>query len=179
MKNSKKSLIAIQGTAQFLAAYIALRWYEESIQKESSDTTILLYDTSVSKDNESLFLNSVKMMAQAVSLNNVIFISETEMRDLSLNWYSKCKRKLKSKLDNIDFDSVLIARDYGSFGTQLILNAYPNALSIEYGDSFGLVGNENALKASFSDFLNRPLNILKGIVKKSYIIITQSVLILI
>ncbi|NQX55244.1 hypothetical protein HQN86_16600 [Pedobacter panaciterrae] len=164
--SSKKSLIAIQGPTQFIAAYISLLWYEQSIIKERTETVLLIYDTYVPVDNELSFKDSILKLASIREWAQIVFIDGKAMSKLSFSSYSNCVSKLRSKFYYSDFDIVFIARDYGSFGTQLILNTYPNALHIEYGDSFGLVGNENVLKTSIFDFFKAPKAISKAVLKK-------------
>lgn len=159
------SLIAIQGPTQFITAFISLLWYEESIAKKRTDAVLLVYDTGVADDNESLLHDSIKNLALLRNWKDIIFITEVEMREISMNRYSTCISKLHSKLKDHNFDVIFVARDYGSFGTKLILNAYPKALRIEYGDSFGLVGNEKVFNISFREFLKSPVMFSKSFLK--------------
>ncbi|WP_461789345.1 hypothetical protein [Pedobacter sp.] len=160
-----KSLIAVQGTAQFITAYIAFLWHEEKILKEKSEAVLLVYDTSVPED-EDLFKNSILSMASIQEWHKIVFISTEEMKKISSNIYAKCISKLVTKLDEANFDNIYIARDFGSFGTQLIINSYPSSVKIEYGDSFGLIGNQDELKITMAVFFNNPLMIAKTIIKQ-------------
>jgi len=162
----KKSLVAVQGTAQFIAAYISLLWFERSVSKRELNPVLLVYDTSIPEENESLISDTITRLSSLREWADVLFIGQKEMREISLNRKDVSKRKLISKLQDHEFENIFIARGFGSFGTQLVLDTYKNAVRIEYGDSFGFVGNENALKVTFYDFVKSPKNIAKLTLKK-------------
>jgi hypothetical protein len=166
LKKNKKSLIAVQGPTQFIAAYIAFRWCEEKIWFKESEVTLLVYDTCVPVENEILFQNSIQEIAAIGKFHKVIFISQLEIQNISKQLYSKCITDIKSLIGEEHFDYVYLARNFGSFSTKLIPSAYSKALKIEYGDSFGLVGNEKEEELSYLDFLKRPMCFLKSTAKK-------------
>jgi hypothetical protein len=162
----KKSLIAVQGSTQFIAAYIAFRWCEEKIWFEESEVTLLVYETCVPVENEILFQNSIQEIAAIGNFKKIVFISQSEIQKISKQRYSKCITKLKTLINEEHFDYLYLVRNFGSFSTKLIPSAYPKALKIEYGDSFGLVGNEKEEELSYLDFLKRPILFSKSTVKK-------------
>jgi len=162
----KKGLICVQGSVQFIAGYIAYRWCEEKIWFEKNDITLLIYDTCVSVDNEILFKNTIKKIADIVNIQKIIFINQLDSRKLSKNCYVKSISKLRLIIGEESFDYLFLARDYGTFLTKLIPNAYPKSLKIEYGDSFGLVGNKKDIELSLLQIFKKPVSYLKGVLKK-------------
>ncbi len=160
------SLLAVQGATQFITAYISLLWYEKTVLKSTSELVLLIYDTCTPKENESALNKVINNLAATRNWKSVIFIGTEEMRLISNNKYVTCIAKLRAKLQALEFDNIFIARDFGSFGTQLILNTYPKATHVEYGDSFGLVGNESETKIKIADLSKAPLMYLKFLIKK-------------
>jgi len=167
MRENKKSLISVQGPAQFIAGYIACRWCEEKIWCKNNDITLLIYDTFVPTENEILFQSSIKEIANISKIENIIFINQVDSNQISRMHYKKSILKLKEILEEENFDYLFLARDYGTFLTELLPNTYPKALKIEYGDSFGLVGNQKYLDLSFMELLKNPFTFLKILLKKA------------
>lgn len=164
----KNYLIAVQGPLQIVAALIAFEWLEKQSDKNNDAKLILLmYDFGVPFSAEDGMVDAIKRLGGIKNWEKIIFIKGADMRLISLQNYSKCKQDLKLKIGYESFDAIFIARDYGSFGTQLILNSYAEAEHIEYGDSLGLVGSENDLKLSWKDIFNFPAMYLKSILKKA------------
>ncbi len=159
-------LLAIQGTIQFVAGYISLLWYEKEILKNDSETVLLIYDTCTPQENESLLRDAINNLAAVRNWKSVIFIDAEEMRLISLNQYATCIKKLQNKIGKSSFENVFVQRDFGSFGTELILNAYSKSVHIEYGDSFGLVGNQSDTRVYFSDIWRSPLMYFKLFAKR-------------
>ncbi|MEJ6981630.1 polysialyltransferase family glycosyltransferase [Pedobacter sp. P351] len=166
LPHSKTTLLAVQGPTQFIAAYIAFLWYNKVIAKKDPEAVLLIYDTYAPSANESPIKNAILKLASIFPWHDIVFLNESDMRKISLSNYKKSISKLRVKMLNYDFEEIFIARDYGSFGTQLILNTYPTSLRFEYGDSFGLVGDESAIGLSFKDFFNAPLPVLKSVLKQ-------------
>jgi hypothetical protein len=160
------SLIAVQGPAQLIAALIAYKWCECNIFYEKSNVTLIVYDTGVPLENEVLFQNSINTIAGVNTFKHIIFISQQEMSKISKVFYSDGINMFKKLMNEQDYEYVYIARGFGSFGTKLILDAYSKSLKIEYGDSFGLVGNEKYIELSYLDFIKTPINYLKSKLKK-------------
>lgn len=165
-EKKSKCLIAVQGPTQFLAAYIAFLWCEKLKETKSDEVTLLIYDTSVPASNENLFQDTIREISTAFKFCRIIFVSQVEMRYISKHHYTKCLSLIKSKIGESYFDYLFVARDFGSFGTKLIPNAYPSSFKVEYGDSFGLVGNEREEGSIKPDRAGNILPFLKSIVKK-------------
>lgn len=164
----KKCLITVQGPLQFLAGYIAFRWCEDKIWLQKTDVTLLIYDTCVPIGNEVLFQNTIKEIANIHKFHKIIFLNQLQSIEISKNKYSKALTKLRSLIENDNFNYLVVARDFGGFVTKLIPNAYPSAVKVEYGDSFGLVGNKNYLEGSAFDILRSPIIYLKAEIKKIF-----------
>lgn len=162
----KKCLIAVQGPTEFITAFISFQWYEKEIAKELCNVVLLVYDTTMEESKESMVFDVIKKLATGREWDDIVFLNSSEMKALSHNRYSKSISLLRKKLSFKNFDTVLVSRNFGSFGTHIILDAYPNAFRIEYGDSFGMVGNSEVLRKSLSDFLKSPVKIIKTFLKK-------------
>jgi hypothetical protein len=162
----KKCLISVQGPTEFLAGYIAYRWCEEKIWFEKSKVTLLIYDTCVPLENEIVFQNTIREIASTYRFHKIFFMSQLESNKISKNHYSKSISELKRLIDEENFDYLFLSRDFGGFMTKLIPNAYPKALKIEYGDSFGLVGNKKEVEGTHIESLRKPLRFLKSKIKK-------------
>jgi hypothetical protein len=165
-ERKKKCLLAVQGPIQFIAAYIANGWCEEKIWLEKSDITLLIYDICVPHENEILFQDTIKEISSVENFHKTIFMSELESNEISKNRYANAKSKFKKLIEVENFDYLFLATDFSSFITELILNTYPRALRIEYGDAFGLVGNKKILRVSNLQIIRNPLDFIKSILKK-------------
>lgn len=168
MSSDKKinSLLAIQGPTQFIAAYVAFCWCNENVYKEKSDATLLIYDTSVSPENEFFFQDSIRKLAGTTNFREIIFIDEHEMSKISKVHYRDAIVRFKENINEEHFDYIYLARSFGSFGTKLISDVYSKSFKIEYGDSFGLVGNEKYIEMSYLDILKKPIISFKMILKR-------------
>jgi len=164
--NEKKGLICVQGGVQFIAGYIAYRWCEEKIWFGKSKITLLIYDTCVPTEIEVLFQNTIKEIANIVNIHKIIFINEIDSNRISKNYYAKSISKFKCIIGEENFDYLFLALDYGTFLSKLIPNAYPKSLKIEYGDSFGLVGNKKNIAFSLLQIFRTPVIYLKVVLKK-------------
>ena len=161
-----KCLIAVQGSIPFIAAYIAFRWCEEKIWFNKSEVTLLIYDTCVPEENEISFQNSLEEIASIATFHKIIYISSSESNIISKRRHSESKEKLKEFIGEEHFDYLFMSRDFGSFLTELIPNAYPKSLKVEYGDFFGIVGNSRALDLTYLDLLTHPIGFLKAYLKR-------------
>lgn len=166
IKTKTKCLIAVQGSLQFIAAYIAYRWCEEKIWCNKSEVTLLIYDTCVPEENEIPFKNSLEEIASIAAFHEIIYVSSSESNMISKRHYSESKEKLKKLIGEESFDYLFMSRDFGGFLTELIPNAYPKSLKVEYGDFFGIVGNSSVVELTYLDFLTDPIGFLKGYLKK-------------
>jgi hypothetical protein len=159
----KKSLLAVQGPSHFIAGYIALSWCEKKVFKINSDITLLIYDTCVSKENEHFFQETVRSLARINNFKNIVFISRLEMREISKSFFKSSLNKLKKTLKEDCFDYIYLSRNYGNFGNVIIPNAYEKSIKIEFGDAFGLVGEQRFMDFNFTfkDLFTRPISYLK------------------
>lgn len=161
----KKKLLAVQGPLQFIAGYIAMKWYENINRgSENSESVLLMYDFLMPENIEPEFVNVITKLASLQKWHSIIFISNTDMTEIMKGKYTGCIKKLKIAIGESEFDEIYLARDYCGNGSPLIVNAYPDSSRITYGDSLGLVGNE----AIFNNFNWRsPVRSILSLCKKT------------
>jgi hypothetical protein len=84
----------------------------------------------------------IERLAAPFRWHSIVFISSVEMAAIMKGNYSKRIEKLHRAVGRRSFDELIIGRDFCGDGSPLIVNAFPMATRILYGDSFGIVGNE-------------------------------------
>jgi len=142
----RKCLLAVQGPLQFMAGLIAMEWYGQVMHESSdSEVVLLMYDFLVPLEVEKHLEEAIRSLTGIRQWKKIIFISAMEMSRIMRRKYSESVHQLRSILGEPSFDEIFLMRDYAGAGSPLILNAYPDAAKITYGDSFGLVGNESEL----------------------------------
>jgi Alpha-2,8-polysialyltransferase (POLYST) len=145
----KKRLLAVQGPLQFIAGYTAMEWYGQSEDRSDKyETVLLMYDFLMSPDLEPEFFDVIVQLSSSMPWHKVVFIGSAEMTEIMRGNYSGCISKLHTTLGESDFDEIHLARDFCGDGSTLIINTYPNAVKIAYGDSMGLIGD----KATYTNF---------------------------
>lgn len=163
----RKCLLAVQGPLQFIAGLIALEWYGH-VKHDSSDSEVvlLIYDLSVPTEVEKSLEEAILSLAAVRRWKSIVFVSAAEMSRMMRRRYPDSIDELRSAIGEPTFEEIAIMRDYSGAGSPLILNAYPDAVKITYGDSFGLVGNESELRFRWSWSLKSGRSLLKAIVRK-------------
>jgi hypothetical protein len=155
----KKRLLAVQGPLQFIAGHIAMEWYQYIKHTgEARETVLLMYDFLMPEEMEPEFVKVITRLAAPFKWRAIVFISAADMAAMMKGHYSKRLERLKSALGQDTFDELFVARDFCGEGSPLLINAYPNAKRIIYGDAFGLVGNEAVVADRFN--WNAPLRSL-------------------
>jgi hypothetical protein len=140
----RKRLLAVQGPFQFIAGLIAMEWYAKTYHDDDKfDTILVIYDLLADKNVELNMVGAITKLASFESFSSIVFIDSNNMNEIVNGFYSDSIKKLKKFINETDFDEIFIARDYCGDGSPLIINAYPSASRITYGDAFGLVGNEH------------------------------------
>lgn len=138
----KKRLLAVQGTIQFIAGHIAMEWYQHVKNgNDAADTVLLMYDFLMPQEMELEFVMAIRRLATPFKWNSIVFISAAEMSGIMKGSYSKAIEKLHKAVGATSFDELIIGRDYCGDGSPLIVNSFPTATRIVYGDSLGIVGN--------------------------------------
>jgi hypothetical protein len=138
----KTRLLGVQGPTQFIAAYIAMEWYRQEKGEESDyQTVLLMYDFLMPANSEQDFVEVIHQLASIGRWKKSVFISSEKMSGLMSGIYIKRINRLHQLLGESEFDEVYLSRDFSSPGSTLILNSYPSATRITYGDSLGIVGN--------------------------------------
>ena len=136
----KNILIAVQGHIQLIAGYISAEWLRNiSNDKTQNKIVLLIYDLMVSKNDEEILVAGIKQLSTIRKWDKVIFINGTEMKALARGRYSKRITRLQTILGYSLFHEIHLARDFIGEGSPLIINSYPNAKKILYGDALGVV----------------------------------------
>ena len=139
----RKCLLAVQGPLQFIAGYIAMEWYGcRKHDSAESEATLLLYDFAAAEDDERSMGQAIRTLSGIRHWSRVVNIDCRQMRRIMKQRYARSIRDLQVAVGEQEFDEVFLAREFGGAGSPLILNAYPRASRISYGDGFGVVGNE-------------------------------------
>lgn len=167
----KTRLLGVQGPTQFIAAYIAMEWYrQEKGEGNDYQTILLMYDFLMPENSEHDFVKVINQLASIGCWKKSVFISSEKMRELMSGIYTKRINRLHQLLGESQFDEVYLSRDFSSPGSSLILNSYPNATRITYGDSLGIVGNyltrRNGVRPLLSYCKTRLKNYIYGQPKK-------------
>jgi len=143
-----KCLVAVQGPIQLLVAQAAMGWYYKVKREvEAPQAVLLLYDFLCSPEQEKALVETITRISVNHKWERIVFVSSAEMQKISRQVYSNSMDSLIRKVGAASFDEVFVARDFCGFGSALILNAYSGAKHIAYGDSFGLVGNEEEFRS--------------------------------
>ena len=106
---------------------------------------MLLYDFLAPPDIESAIADSVMQLIDRSAWSRVVFLRSDEMAAIMRGKYVRSIERLHEALGSTHFDQIFLARDHVGSGSPLLMNAYPDATRLAYGDSFGLVGQRGVL----------------------------------
>jgi len=144
----KRRLLTVQGPLQFITGYVAFDWYRRLTEgTEDAEAVLLLYDFLAPPDIESAIADSVMQLVDRSAWSRVVFIRSNEMAAIMRGKYTRSIERLHAALGCSHFDEIFLARDHVGDGSPLLINAYPDATRLAYGDSFGLVGQRGVLDA--------------------------------
>lgn len=138
----RRRLLTVQGPLQYITGYIAQSWQQTSSPCED---TLLLYDFLCAPEVEDQIADAVLSIAGSVKWKRIVHIRGDQMTVLMRQRYRSSILGLKNMLGESDFDDIYLARNHVGDGSALLLNAYAAARKHAYGDSFGLVGQQEAL----------------------------------
>jgi len=141
----KYRLLTVQGPLQFLTGYIAYRWQRPPAP--DVEDILLLYDFFVAPEIEARIAEAVRELAAAAPWVRIVQIDGADMSALMRTRYSRSIRRIRSRIGVAHFDEIYLSRDYLGHGSPLLLNAYPEARKVVYGDSFGLMGQKESVAA--------------------------------
>jgi len=139
----RKRLLTVQGPLQYITGYIAFTWQAAS---EPTEDTLLLYDFLASADAEGPIADSVRSLTANSSWKRIVHIRGDQMDALMRQRYADSMTGLRKLVGETSFDDIYLARDHVGHGSALLLNSYASARKHSYGDSFGLVGQHDAMK---------------------------------
>ena len=163
----RKCIVGVQGPLQLIAGLIAMEWYGRvRYGSPNADAILVLFDFGVSRGDELTMFDAIMHIASARNWSKVLFIDSQEMRGVTRHSIRRSIQEMRSRIGCQQCDELYVARDYGHMGNQLLLNAYPEAARIIYGDSLGIVGDEESLETSFGGWLRAPLDHLKLALRK-------------
>jgi len=163
----RKCLLVVQGPLQIVAGLIALEWYGRvKYGSPKAEIVLLLQDFLVDDEIEKPLEQTIKSLSGVRQWKKVLFIGRHEMSRLLKRRYTNSVRKIRAVIGEDYFDEVYVARSTGGVGNALVLNAYPNATRIIYGDSFGYVGYEEDLSPQTSWSVKNVRSHLKSFVRQ-------------
>jgi hypothetical protein len=127
-----------------------MEWYSHVKHDVSeSEVTLLIYELASTEVEESL-AETIRRLSAIRRWKRVIVIGEMEMSRIMRRRYSQSIIELRSVIAESSFDEVFISRDYCGAGSPLIVNVYPDATRILFGDAFGIIGDESDLLIPWS-----------------------------
>lgn len=143
----KRRLLTVQGPLQYITGYIAYRWQRPP--SPGVEDVLLLYDFLAAPEIEEQIAEAVRVLSASVPWAKVVYIKGNEMRALMRNRYSCSVKYLQARIGASHFDEIYLMRDYLGHGSPLLLNAYPAARKVIYGDSFGVIGQKGSVAAIY------------------------------
>lgn len=158
----RRSILAVQGPLQYLVGSIAMKWLVQNVYKTSYvEKMLVLFDLCVPESEENDFAETIYNLASGESWTKIIFISTSDMKRINRTRISQRLKFIREEIGLDNCDDLFVMRDFAFLGNQLLLNAYPNAQRITYGDSFGIVGDNKIFKKNWYEFIKHPLLIAK------------------
>ena len=164
---TRTCLVGVQGPLQLCSGLIAMEWY--GLMKRGSANTeavLLLYDFLIVPEQEEQIVEEIMQIASVFKWKKIVFIGGREMNEINLSNNKTSIKRLRNKIGNYEFDQVFLARNYIGLGSSLILNSYPEAIKVCYGDGFGVVGTEiftNVFSGSNAGLYWRIIGFIKNI----------------
>lgn len=147
---TRQCLVAVQGPIQFVYGFNAMEWYGRVTHGSAdAEAVLLVYDLLVSAQQEKPILDSIMQLAPIKDWKRIVFIGGHEMSWIMRRPYAASIRELRAKIGDEEFDEVYLARNYGGYGSGLILRAYSEATRVIYGDGFGFVCSHEVWSAYF------------------------------
>jgi hypothetical protein len=140
----KRRLLTVQGPLQYITGYIAYR--HENPPSPDVEDFLLLYDFFCAPEIEEEIADSIRALSASSPWSHIIFIDSHEMKRLMRRRYADSIKAIQARIGSDHFDEVYVCRDYLGHGSPLLLNSYPAAKKVAYGDSFGLVGQREAIE---------------------------------
>ena len=160
----RRSILAVQGPLQYLVGSIAMKWLVQNEYKTSYvEKVLVLFDLCVPESEENDFAETIYSLASGESWTKILFISTSDMKRINRTRISQRLKFIREEIGFDNCDDIFVMRDFAFLGNQLLLNAYPKAQRITYGDSFGIVGDNKIFKKNWYEFIKRPLLIIKFI----------------
>ena len=160
----RKAILAVQGPLQYLVGSISMKWLVQSEYKTCYvEKVLVLFDLCVPESKELEYAETIYQLELGESWTKVLFISNSDMKKINRTRISKRLKFIKEEIGLNNCDDLFVMRDFAFLGNQLLLNAYPNAQRITYGDSFGIVGDVNIFNKNLYEYIKRPLLIAKFI----------------
>lgn len=144
-----------------------MEWFHQ-VKQESfeSDVTLLMYDFLTTQEVEKALEEAIRSQLGVRQWKKVIMIGGREMSRIMKRRYSSSIWELARTIGERSFDEIFVACDRVGPGSALILNTYPNATRVVYGDSFGYVGYQGDIFPEWSFSLQSARLHLKALARK-------------
>lgn len=146
-----KRIITCQGSIQLIAALSALSYRD---QPKDCQNYLVIYELYAPKQQHHEFAAFIEQMAKSVcSWEAIVYLTPDQLNAIGHQLDSTRPRKIYQQVHQwlgiYQADEIYLCRNW-QFTNQLLLNAYPTAYRICYGDGIGLYFSE------FSAVVRRP-----------------------
>ncbi len=140
----RTAIVGVQGTSQLLAAITAIQYREKQFPNSTNHYILVVYDL-FSKEKDPEFVKSIFALSNLLRFEHKIFIDELTVKKILRTFKSRKNKisKLHQLLGVDRVDEVYLCRNYIGLGSSFILNAYPSAIKITYGDGYGIVSEKD------------------------------------
>lgn len=140
----RRRLLTVQGPLQYITGYITFR--HENPPSSNVEDFLLLYDFCCAPEVEEEIADSIRELSASSPWTKIIFINGREMNRIMRRRYADSINAIQLLIGSDFFDDIFVCRDYLGHGSPLLLNSYSTARKVAYGDSFGLVGQREAIE---------------------------------
>jgi hypothetical protein len=140
-----KRIITCQGSIQLIAALSAL---SHRGQPENCKNYLVIYELYAPENQQDDFADFIKQMAESVcEWETIVYFPPNQLDAIGHKLDSTRPHQIYSQVHQwlgIDrADEIYLSRNW-QFANQLLLNSYPSAYRICYGDGIGLYFSENS-----------------------------------
>ena len=160
---SRSCLVHVFGSGNVLAAISAVKLYGvQRYGNEHADVVTLAHNPGLSGDAAQESAAVVERMIASQGWPKPIVLTRGEMNEITGQWipYGAVLRRFREKMGGSHFDEVYYAQDLVGRAAELMMNAYPGATHITFGDALGIIKNKRyklALLGLQPDRVNRQM----------------------
>lgn len=161
MNQKRNIIIGVQGTAQLLSAITAVQYRERQFSNYENRYILVVYDL-FSRERDPDFVNSIFKLSSIWNFDRKIFLDDIAIKKITRSFCSKVKKfNLLHEIVGLSkVDEIYLCRNYIGFGSSFILNSYPEAMRITYGDGYGTVSKQKF----FENFSYQQIGFLQNLI---------------